>query len=272
MAENPMKEMSQLYSRVFLQILDSSIAEDFTVRHVFEDFLKLLDHKTGVLDMTRQALRRRLNIPEDVLNHAIEVLESPDPNSRDMEFEGRRIERLDEHRDWGWRVLNWPKYEAVRTKADVYLRVARHREKKKTENPPQGFSKPSMEQVKLYCSKAGISMADAEWFYHKCEGNGWKNGGRPIKSWEHTLVAWKTAKYLPSQKNGAPKHPAGVSDNMNAVIKNQEYKRVCDRIAKIRENAAQDAMGRIYTPAEKTELATLKNRQEVLKTELGIIQ
>ena len=48
-----MKDMSQLYSRVFLQILDSSIAEDFTMRHVFEDFLKSCDHKTGVVDMTR---------------------------------------------------------------------------------------------------------------------------------------------------------------------------------------------------------------------------
>lgn len=206
-----MRSMSQLYSRVFLQILDSSIAEDFTVRHVFEDFLKLCDHKTGILDMTRQALSRRLNVPMEILDKTITVLESPDANSRDMEFEGRRIERLDEHRDWGWKILNWGKYEAVRTKADVYLRVFRHREKEKMENPPKGFQKPTIEEVKLFCSKAGISMSDAEWFFFKCEGNGWTNAGRPIKNWGMTLTSWKTAGYLPSQRAGSavPKKAGG---------------------------------------------------------------
>lgn len=121
--------MSQLYSRVFLQILDSSIAEDFTVRHVFEDFLKLADHKTGVVDMTRQSLSRRLNIPLETLNRAIEVLESPDSRSRDQDFEGRRLERLDDHRDWGWEILNWGKYDQIRTNADRATRVSIHRSK-----------------------------------------------------------------------------------------------------------------------------------------------
>lgn len=193
------KEMSQLYSRVFLQILDSSIAEDFTVRHVFEDFLKLCDHKSGVVDMTRQALARRLNVPPETLNRAIGILEAPDPASRDMAYDGRRIERLDEHRDWGWKILNWEKYEGVRTKADVYLRVSRHREKVAEETGK--FVKPSIEEIKLYCSKSGIPMSDAEWFFHKCEGNGWKNAGKPIRSWQHTLASWKVAGYLPTQKN-----------------------------------------------------------------------
>ncbi len=65
------------------------------------------------------------------------------------------------------------------------------------------FKKPSIEEVKLHCSKAGISMTDAEWFFYKCEGNGWTNAGRPMKSWQMTLISWKTAGYLPSQKNHA---------------------------------------------------------------------
>ncbi len=122
--------MSQLFSRVFLQILDSSIAEDFTVRHIFEDLLKLCDHRNGVVDMTRQALSRRLNVPMETIDSAILKLESPDENSRDQEFEGRRIERLDSHRDWGWVILNWKKYDEIRTKADACIRVERSRDKK----------------------------------------------------------------------------------------------------------------------------------------------
>lgn len=103
------------------------------MRHVFEDFLKLADHKTGIVDMTRQALARRLNVPEETLNLAIDKLESPDPNSRDSDFEGRRIERLDAHRDWGWTILNWKKYSELRNKADVAARQQKFRDKS---NPP----------------------------------------------------------------------------------------------------------------------------------------
>lgn len=121
--------MTQLYARVFVQILDSSIAEDYRVRYVFEDFLKICEHKTGIVDMTREALSRRLNIPRELLDHAITVLEAPDANSRDRDFDGRRIERLDPRREWGWRILNWGKYDEIRTRADATMRVARYRER-----------------------------------------------------------------------------------------------------------------------------------------------
>jgi hypothetical protein len=125
--------VGQLYTRVFIQILDSSIAEDYTLRHVFEDFMKLVDWKTGQVDITREAMARRLNIPLEILNQKIKILESPDKASRDPDHDGRRLERLDEHRDWGWRILNWKKYEDMRNRADVSMRVARHRLRERQE-------------------------------------------------------------------------------------------------------------------------------------------
>ena len=53
-----------LYARIFVGILDSSIAEDWKVRHVFEDILKLVD-SNGVIDMTLTAFSRRTNTPLD---------------------------------------------------------------------------------------------------------------------------------------------------------------------------------------------------------------
>lgn len=73
--------------------------------------------------------------------------------------------------------------------------------------PVQRFLKPSLEQVRLFCTKAGISMADADWFWNKMEGCGWRNGGKPVVSWEKTLTAWKLAGYLASMRqnrNGQP--------------------------------------------------------------------
>jgi hypothetical protein len=114
--------MTPLYARVFTQILDSSLAEDWQARHVFEDMLKLADD--GVLDMTRQAFVRRTNVPLEIVERVIAVLESPDPASRDAAEDGRRIVRLDDHRDWGWRIVNAEKYAAIRTAQDQREKTA----------------------------------------------------------------------------------------------------------------------------------------------------
>lgn len=63
-------------------------------------------------------------------------------------------------------------------------------------------AKPSLEEVKLCCAKAGLPESDAVWFWNKCEGNGWTNGGKKIKSWPHVIGSWKAAGYMPSQKSG----------------------------------------------------------------------
>lgn len=109
--------MTQLYARVFVKILQSSLADDWHVRHVFEDFLKLTS-ESGVVDVTRQAFCRVTNTPRDIFDRAIEVLESPDPQSRDGAHEGRRLLRMDGHRDWGWVIVNWEKYDSIRSRHD----------------------------------------------------------------------------------------------------------------------------------------------------------
>lgn len=110
--------MGQLYARIFLQILDSSLADDWQTRHVFEDLLKLASSE-GVVDMTHTAISRRTNVPLDIVERAISSLESPDPISRDPQEGGRRIVRLDAHRTWGWRIVNFDRYEAIRKQQDV---------------------------------------------------------------------------------------------------------------------------------------------------------
>jgi len=132
--------MPQLYSRVFLQILDSSLANDWRARYVFEDFLKLAN-EDGVVDMTREAISRRTNVPIDVVAHGIEILEAPDPGSRGPAEEGRRLIRLDDHRDWGWRVVNWERYDSIRSSVEHRQAKARemrnYRAKKHSEPSPK---------------------------------------------------------------------------------------------------------------------------------------
>ena len=101
-----------MFAKVFEQIYDSSIAENYLTRLVFEDMLTLADIN-GVVDKTHEALSRRTNVPIDVIKKGIAELERPDNRSRRPEHDGRRIVRLDEHRDWGWLIVNYEYYRKI---------------------------------------------------------------------------------------------------------------------------------------------------------------
>jgi hypothetical protein len=197
--------MSQLYARVFTKILDSSIAEDFTARHVFEDFLKVctVGEYGGIVDMTREALARRFNMPLEILNEAISKLEAPDPKSRDQSNEGRRLERLDDHRDWGWRIINWSTYEKIKTQADVAERVAKHRA---TTSPgrPNNFTPPTEMELDLFSVKIGLPKHEVDKFVNYYEANGWKVGKNKMRSWQHAMSGWK----LRWEDNRKPHQPS----------------------------------------------------------------
>lgn len=106
------------------------------MRLVFEDLLKLAD-KDGIVDMTRSAISRRTNVPIKIVSHGIGELEKPDRDSRSKEHEGRRIVRLDEHRDWGWRIVNYTKYRETATKDMLRMGEAERKKAYRSKFPPR---------------------------------------------------------------------------------------------------------------------------------------
>ena len=102
-----------MFAKVFTQIFDSSIVEKPEVRFTFTDLLTLCDIN-GVVDMTHEAIARRTNRPLAVIQETITELEGPDPRSRTKDFGGARIKRLDDHRDWGWIIVNYEKFRSLR--------------------------------------------------------------------------------------------------------------------------------------------------------------
>lgn len=121
-----------MYAKVFTQIFDSSIAENYEVRHLFEDLLKLADIE-GVVDMTTEAISRRINLPIGKVQFGLVELAKPDPRSRSHEHEGRRILPLDSHRDWGWIIVNYQHYREIKDEEArrAYFRDAKRRERSK---------------------------------------------------------------------------------------------------------------------------------------------
>ena len=121
-----------MYAKVFAQIFDSSIAENYELRHFFEDMLKLADAE-GVVDMTPEAIHRRINLPLEKVVEFLKLLQEPDTKSRSPDKDGRRIMPLDSHRDWGWIIINYTHYRSLRDEEArrAYFRDAKRKERNK---------------------------------------------------------------------------------------------------------------------------------------------
>jgi hypothetical protein len=102
-----------MFTKVFAQIFDSSIAENWFIRHVFMDLLVLAD-SDGVVDMTLSAIARRTNGDAKKIGEAIVELMKEDKASRSKELDGRRLIAIDAGRDWGWKIVNYEHYRKTR--------------------------------------------------------------------------------------------------------------------------------------------------------------
>ena len=213
-----------VYAKIFRQIFDSSIAEKPELRFTFMDLLVLAD-SDGVVDMTREAIARITNRPLEIIRSTIIELEGPDPMSRTPDSNGARIKRLDDHRDWGWVILNFDKFRQCATdeqrRVNTRERVRKHRESSRngtcnapvtqgnaSVTPPSAsasasactqlggvggrFQPPTLEIVKLECSKIGLPNIEAEKFVAYYESNGWKVGRNPMKRWQAALIHWRS--------------------------------------------------------------------------------
>ena len=120
----------------------------------FQQFIILAD-SDGVVDMTAEAISRRTTLPQEIINIGIAALEQPDQESRSPDENGCRIVRLNDNRNWGWRVVNYPYYRAIRTAEErreyhkLYARK-RVRVNKSQQNQP-------IEEVNAYAEAEGIN-------------------------------------------------------------------------------------------------------------------
>ncbi len=152
-----------MFAKIFSQIYDSSIVENPELRFTFMDLLVLAD-AGGVVDMTHEAIARRTNRPIDVIRSTIEVLENPDTRSRTPDAEGRRLKRLDAHRDWGWVIINYDQFRKVETdeqrREKTLARVNKYRGKIREINPCNAGVTPANGELRV--KRQGEEEAEAE--------------------------------------------------------------------------------------------------------------
>jgi hypothetical protein len=235
-----------MFAKVFGQIFDSSIAEDYNCRRMFMDLLVLSD-PTGAVDMTHEAISRRTNVPlEEVVKYIAELCQ-PDAKSRSAMEEGKRLIPLDPNRDWGWKIVNYSYYRKIKNQEALreYFREKQrdHRAKKKAvkdtcltsidnvEQPLTSLHTPSsstsssagkrkpksLEELYVYAAKEGISKSDANAFNDSMEAGGWTRNGKAIRDWEAHLRSYKANGYLASQKQSKNGRPPAMTELDNRL-------------------------------------------------------
>ena len=118
------------FTKLDERILQSSIMAEKA--EVFKVWIALLAScgPDGVARISSIFLASACHLPQRTVDNAIEVLSSPDPRSRSLADEGRRIRRV----DGGYFVVNYEKYRAFspnegNPNSPGALRVRRWREK-----------------------------------------------------------------------------------------------------------------------------------------------
>lgn len=102
-----------MYGKVFESIYDGTLHGHWQAIVTMQQLI-VLANQDGVVDITPQSISSRTSIPLDIIEKGLEHLAKPDPHSRTPGDDGRRIVLLDDHRPWGWRLVNHAKYRALR--------------------------------------------------------------------------------------------------------------------------------------------------------------
>jgi len=136
-----------MYGKIFDSMYDGTLVEDWRALVTFQQFIVLCD-ANGIVDMTPHAISRRTGIPYEHIDAGIKILETIDPHSRTPEEGGCRIKLIDDHRPWGWYIVNHKKYRDMRNAEDrrEYMRVYMQ-EKRKQLKLTEVNSKQSLTQL-----------------------------------------------------------------------------------------------------------------------------
>ena len=133
-----------MYAKIFASLYQGTLRGKSDEILVFTNLLANAD-KDGYADKHWRAIAEETGLTELEVKAAVLKLEAPDEDSRTPELDGRRIVRIDEHRAWGWRIVNYLKYRAIKNEDDrrEQNRIAQAKFREKQSKPTVSKSKRS---------------------------------------------------------------------------------------------------------------------------------
>ena len=154
-----------MYAKLFTSIYQGTLRGNSHGLLVFTNLLAHCD-KDGIADIHPRAIAEEVGLAPDQVRAALDELEAPDEESRSPEEGGRRIVRVDEHRAWGWRVVNYLKYRAIRNEEDRREQNRRAQEawrkRHKAEHGEVSRAKPRSSKVSPAKPQKAHTEADTE--------------------------------------------------------------------------------------------------------------
>lgn len=108
---------SAIYAKIFTSLYQGTLRGKAHEILVFTNLLAHAD-KEGYVDIHPRAISEEVGLPVEQVRAALDALEAPDEESRTPDENGKRIVRMDEHRAWGWRVVNHAKYRNLRNEEE----------------------------------------------------------------------------------------------------------------------------------------------------------
>jgi len=228
-----------MYVKLFASLYQGTLRGRADEILVFTNLLAHADQH-GVVDKHWKAIADETGLDKDRVMNAISNLEAPDEESRSPEMGGCRIVRLDEHRAWGWQVVNYGKYRSIRNEDDrrEQNRIAqekwRNKQRKtrsaqeeaeaeaeastsKTNTVHSRFVKPELADVEMYCRERGNSV-DPSSFVDFYESNGWKVGRNQMKDWKAAVRTWEKNNRGTNGKDTRSRAKR-VADNLNDIAR-----------------------------------------------------
>lgn len=130
------------YGKTFSSLWEGSLRGDSVAQLVFIYMFSNCD-ASGIFDVHPRAIADATGLSLNVVWKAVRRLELNDDQSRSPEMNGRRIVRIDEHREWGWQVVNYEKYRQQRSlwdRRDYHRRYWRDHRSTVISAPPQPHS------------------------------------------------------------------------------------------------------------------------------------
>lgn len=117
-----------MYGKLFASLYQGTLRGRANEILVFTNLIAHAD-RDGFVDKHWRAISEEVGLSVDDVKCACAALEAPDPESRTPDQGGARIERMDDHRAWGWRIVNYAKYREIKSAEErrVQNRAAQQR-------------------------------------------------------------------------------------------------------------------------------------------------
>jgi len=157
--------LTVMYAKIYTSMYSGTLRGRAHEILVFTNLLAFCD-RDGFVDKHPRAIAEEVGLTVEQVRVALDNLESPDPESRTPDEDGRRIVRTDEHRTWGWRIVNYEKYRAIRNEEDRRAQnkaaQARRRDRVKSADSHDSRLTASARQHRSAASAHAEAEAEAE--------------------------------------------------------------------------------------------------------------